>query len=149
MISLKQLIESGCFGPVKLGMTREEVKGSLGAPDDVGGTSRKSQKPSIWKYGDIELHFVHGANSLFLIHLDDFDVPSGGKSIDLDPWVIRGTLSLSEAEQHLSRCGIEYMMDKYEFKHIGKCLTAGVGVSFIFSEENLLLRAVSYRNTAS
>lgn len=102
-VSLKELIETGSFGPVKLGMNCEEVESSLGAPDDVGGTSRKYRKPSIWKYGEIELHFVQGADSLFLIHLDDFDVSSGGKSLHLDPWVIRGTLSLSDAEQHLSR----------------------------------------------
>ena len=57
--SLKELIESGGFGPVKLGMTREEVESSLDAPDDVGGTSRKYQKPSIWKYGDIELYLTY------------------------------------------------------------------------------------------
>lgn len=146
-VSLKELIETGCFGPVRLGMNREEVESSLGAPDDVGGTSRKYRKPSIWKYGDIELHFVLRADSLFLIHLDGFDVPTGGKSINLDPWVIRGTLALSDAEQHLSRSGIEYKVEESELT--GKYLTAGAGVRLIFSEENSFLEAMSYRTNAS
>ncbi len=91
-VSLKSLIETGGFGPVRLGMNREQVENCLGAPDDVGGTSRKYPKPSSWKYGDMEFHFVPGADSLLLIHLDDFEIPGGGKSIYLDPWVIRRTL---------------------------------------------------------
>jgi hypothetical protein len=42
---------------ISIGMTREEVVEALGPPDDVGGTSRKYRTPSIYKYGDIELHF--------------------------------------------------------------------------------------------
>ncbi len=84
---------------------------------------------------------------MFLIHLDSFDVPTGGKSINLDPWVIRGTLAMSDAEQHLSRSGIEYKVEESE--SMGKYLTAGAGVRLIFSEENLFLQAVSYCTNAS
>ena len=134
---------------MKLGMNREEVKGFLGAPDDVGGTSRKYPEPSIWKYGDIELHFdLGGADALFLIHCDDFGVPSGGRSIDLDPWIIRRTLSPPEAAKHLSDSGIYYRMEESE-PDGGKCITAGVGVRLIFIGDNLSLSAVSYLASAS
>lgn len=44
-------------GRIRIGMTRAEVIEALGPPDDVGGTSRKYRTPSIFKYGEIELHF--------------------------------------------------------------------------------------------
>jgi hypothetical protein len=40
-----------------LGKSRLEVVTILGEPDDKGGTSRKYPTPSIYKYGDIEVHF--------------------------------------------------------------------------------------------
>jgi hypothetical protein len=42
---------------IRIGMTRDEVIEALGPPDDVGVTSRKHRTPSIFKYGEIELHF--------------------------------------------------------------------------------------------
>jgi hypothetical protein len=42
---------------IRIGMTRAEVIEALGPPDDVGVTSRKYRTPSIFKYGEIELHF--------------------------------------------------------------------------------------------
>jgi hypothetical protein len=44
-------------GRLRLGMTRQELEAALGIPDEVGGTSRKYQVPSIWKYGDVEFVF--------------------------------------------------------------------------------------------
>jgi hypothetical protein len=43
---------------VKIGMTREEVRAALGEPDATGATSRKYPIPAIWKYGEVELHFL-------------------------------------------------------------------------------------------
>ncbi len=147
-VSLKDLIETGRFGSVRLGMNRAQVESSLGTPDEIGGTSRKYRKPSIWKYGDVELHFVPGADFLFLIYLDEFDVPSGGKLVDFDPWIIRKGLTLSDAEEQLSRSGIGYEGRDYELEDEAKCITAGVGVKFIFSGEGLPLRVVSFTNPA-
>jgi hypothetical protein len=147
-VSLKDLIQTGRFGSVRLGMSRAQVESSLGVPDDTGGTSRKYRRPSVWKYGDVELHFVPGSDSLWLIHLDDFDIPSGGKLVGFDPWVIRRSLTLSEAEEHLSQSGIDHEVGDYELEDDAKCLTAGVGVKLIFVGESLPLRVVSYTNAA-
>ena len=143
-VSLKDLIETGSFGPVRLGMSRIQVERSLGAPDHVGGTSRKYRKPSILKYGDIEFHFAASTECLFLIHLDEFDVPTGGRSINLDPWIIRRALLLVEAEKHLLESGIGYKVEEYELEDFAKQITAGVGVKLVFSGENLNLQALSY-----
>ena len=147
-VSLKDLIGTGRFGSVCLGMTRAQVESSLGKPDDVGGTSRKYRQPSIWKYGDVELHFVPGDDSLFLIHLDDFDVPSGGKLIDFDPWIIQRGLKLAEAEGKLSQSGIDYAVGDYELEDDAKCITAGVGVKLIFIGKDLPLSVVSFTKPA-
>ncbi len=54
---LQQCLHSGDFNGVTLGMTRDQVRAVLGEPDDTGGTSRKQRIPSVWKYGEVELHF--------------------------------------------------------------------------------------------
>ena len=147
-VSLKELIETGRFGSVRLGMSRAQIESSLGAPDDVGGASRKYLAPSIWKYGDVELHFVPGADSLCLIYLDEFDIPSGGKLVNFDPWVIRRSLTVSEAEEQLSQSGIGYEVGDYELEDNAKCIIAGVGVKLIFIGESLSLRVVSFTQPA-
>lgn len=42
---------------IRIGMTRDEVVAVLGPPSKVGCTSRKYRTPSIYKYGEVELHF--------------------------------------------------------------------------------------------
>lgn len=37
--------------------TRQEILNIFGEPDDIGVTSRKYPVPSVFKYGDIEIHF--------------------------------------------------------------------------------------------
>ncbi len=51
---------TGDICPLRLGMTRDEVKAILGEPDDVGYTSRKHRIPAIWRYEDLEFHFAGG-----------------------------------------------------------------------------------------
>jgi hypothetical protein len=125
-------------------MNREQVENLLGAPDALGGTSREYRKPSIWKYGDVELHFAQGIDALFLIHLNDFDVPSGGKSIRLDPWLITRLLTLPEAEERLTQNGVNYKMTDYEAEDDTTCLMVGAGVKLLFRGEDENLCVVSY-----
>jgi hypothetical protein len=55
-------------------MTRQEVIDVMGPPDDTGGTSRRHSTPSIFNYGDIELHFEHSEiGKLFLAYTEDSD----------------------------------------------------------------------------
>ena len=63
---------NGQISPIRIDMTRDEVRAVLGEPDDVGGTARKHRIPAIWKYGDVEFHFDHTAGGrLFLIYRED------------------------------------------------------------------------------
>ncbi|MCP3999052.1 MAG: hypothetical protein GY722_28915 [bacterium] len=56
-ILLAEAIRSGELGPVRLGMTKEEVRRALGAPDDVMRPSRRRRESPCWLYGDVEVYF--------------------------------------------------------------------------------------------
>lgn len=57
---------------IRIGMTRAEVRGVLGEPDDVGATPRGRRVPAIYRYGRIELHFEPGREGgLVLVYTED------------------------------------------------------------------------------
>lgn len=57
---------------IKLGMTRKEIVGVLGEPDDVGGVTRKYKTPSIYKYGIYEFTFgLQKTDGLCWVGYDD------------------------------------------------------------------------------
>lgn len=67
---------TGDICPLRLGMTRDELKAVLGEPDDVGGTSRRWRTPAIYKYADLEFHFGLGLQGrLTLIYQERDNVP--------------------------------------------------------------------------
>jgi hypothetical protein len=125
-------------------MSREQVESLLGAPDDWGGHSLEYPKATILKYGDVEFHFDPNAKDLVLIHMDDFDVPAGGKSVNLDPWIIRQSLGLGEAKDYLSHSGIGYEVIDYEDQDKSKHIVVKSGVKLLFVGEGEHLRAVSH-----
>lgn len=68
---------TGDICPVRLGMTRDELKAVLGEPDDVSTTSRKQRIPAIWTYDELEFHFEQGSDgSLWLIYREVDNVPA-------------------------------------------------------------------------
>ena len=107
-VSLKHFVETGRFGTVALGQSRAQVRAALGEPDDLGGTSRKHREPAIWKYGGFELHFPPSGDSLELIHVDHFDLPSGGRNVVVEPWIIRGDLPQDALERELKKLGLAF-----------------------------------------
>jgi hypothetical protein len=57
---------------VRIGMSRDEIVALLGVPDDIGGTSRKSKIPCIYKYGNVEFHFgATQSGKLVLAYTED------------------------------------------------------------------------------
>jgi hypothetical protein len=143
-VSLKELIESGHFGPLRLGMSREQVEGLLGAPDDLSVGSRKYSQACILKYGDVEFHFDPRGGGLWLIHLEQLDSPSAGKAVNLDPWVIQSSLTLPEMERCLSLSGITYQVTEHADWEDYKCMVAGAGAKLIFDGDEDRLRSLSH-----
>ncbi len=135
--SMQDFLQSGQLGPIRLGMSRTQVRELLGDPDDIGGTSRKYRVPATWKYGDIELHYERGKDQLVLIHADDFNVLSGGRAIDLDPWIIRGGVSLEEVQAQLQAVHIAYQFKEWPYGDNVIVLNVGryVQLSFLHSPE--------------
>jgi hypothetical protein len=134
--SLKHFLRTRELGGIRLGMREDEVAAILGTPDAVGGTSRKYLKPSLWKYGDVELFFDRQTRRLGLIVINFWGpkVPSGGNAIHLDPWVIRGGLTLSRLIPSLDQEGIEY----HETEPINfgtRQLSVGSSVTMIFNDD--------------
>jgi hypothetical protein len=68
---LEQEQMSEVLAHARLGMTRSEVIAVLGKPQAEGGTSRKYPTPSIFKYGDIELHFQPWKDGVLCVIWDE------------------------------------------------------------------------------
>jgi hypothetical protein len=134
-VSLKDFIITGIFGPFHLGMTRSQIKALLGSPDEVGGVSRKNKVPSIWKYGDIELHYKNDNDSLFMIYLDNFDIPNGGSKIDLEPWIIRRGISRKVVEEQMIQNQINYCVLESPYDENNSRLVIGIGIELLFIEK--------------
>ncbi|HEX4795535.1 MAG TPA: hypothetical protein VH370_17215 [Humisphaera sp.] len=66
----EQFSTTGNISPIRLGMTRSQVRSIFGEPHDVS-VDRVPDEPSVWKYGDLEFHFDWGADgTLCLIYMD-------------------------------------------------------------------------------
>lgn len=77
-VHLRNFAETGAFGSVAVGCSREELAKA---------------------FGDVEFHFSPDAEVLWLIHIDTFSreaYPEGPGNLTLDPWIFRRGASLSE-----------------------------------------------------
>ena len=83
-VSMLAFFQTGLFGNLTLGKTKEWVRDNFSFPD--GDPSLKAHKrANIWLYGNIEFHFHE--NELYLIHCDHVSTLNGGHKIDLDKWI--------------------------------------------------------------
>src|SRR5919109_4591244 len=109
-VNLKDFPRTLKLGRIHLGQHANDVAAILGEPDCVGGASRKHRWPPIWKYGDIELLFDYRTRQINMVVINFWEQknPSGGASIQLDPWIIKGGLRLDELTRRLDKEGIDY-----------------------------------------
>lgn len=134
-VDVERFLRTGAFGPIRLGLTEDEVRALLGDPDATGGTSRRQRTPKIWKYGDVELHF-DDQRRVQLVFFDDFDVPSGGRALTFDPWILRGTATRAEVEGTLRERGIAFEHGPAPDPG-GVVLTTSGGVELAFHADEL------------
>src|SRR5262252_10841427 len=109
-VNLKDFLRTLKLGRIHLGQGASDVAAILGKPDYVGGASRKYRLPAIWKYGDIEFLFDYRTRQINMVVINFWERkhPSGGASIQLDPWIIKGGLRLDELIRRLGEEGIDY-----------------------------------------
>ena len=132
-VSFLEWLRTGRFGPIHLGMSRTEVEGALGPPPVTGGTSRRRRTPTLWKYGDVELHFGQTREDpLDMLFLEGFSVPSGGQTLTLDPWTLRGGMGLEEAIRQLQATALsfEQRTNPADRDYLEVCLASGVKLGF-------------------
>ena len=109
-VNLEDFLRTLKLGRIHLGQGASDVAAILGKPDYVGGASRKYRLPAIWKYGDIEFLFDYRTRQINMVVINFWERkhPSGGASIQLDPWIIKGGLRLDELIRRLGEEGIDY-----------------------------------------
>ena len=109
--AIEHFLRTGEFGPIRLGDSYARVTALLGEPDDFMVRS-KGNDPKLLKYGAIEFCFVLDEDfSLAYILADHFDVLDGGAAIKLDPWVLRGHVTIEEVEHALRSAHIAFEPD--------------------------------------
>jgi len=62
-VRLVDVLRTGRLGCLYVGLAREEVTELVGPPDTVGGMSQRHLKPSIYRYGDLEVYFGSGGTA--------------------------------------------------------------------------------------
>lgn len=102
------LLRIGEFGPIRLGISRDQLRGHLGEPEDWGPAPKAKHHATIWKYGDIEFHFHFKEDALVRIFADGVGKLRGGRAIDLDPWILDGAALVGQVLEGLAAAKISY-----------------------------------------
>jgi hypothetical protein len=107
-LSLRDWICAGELGPFTVGATQAELVRAVGRPDH-GGTGGRDDL--VWKYGDVELLFDATTRPcrIHCVEMHAFEgAPTGGRWLQLDPWIVRSELPVEEMGFALGALGIPY-----------------------------------------
>lgn len=135
-ISLQDFVRTGRFGPVALGQSRADIAAALGDSDNMSAPTRKRRVPQVWKYGDFEFHFHEHSDALAMIFIDHFNVPRSGKSVAIDPWIIRRDVPFNVLSKALAELGLtrETVRDELLERVV---LHASSGIQFAYYPSDL------------
>jgi len=126
-LTLREFLETGRLGDIRLGMTRAEAQALLGPPEDISLT-----KDAVWKYGSLQLYFHE--NRLWLIALyfpwDELRLPNAFEAVGYLP--SRAT-TLQEFRKFLAESGSETNLDRTVDEAV--ILQVGPGIEVIFHRE--------------
>jgi hypothetical protein len=119
-IHLKDFVEKGKFGGLKLGKTKEWILNNFPDPDDISGNNMDYSL--IWTYGKFELHFDIGdKKTLYSIFTDYMPPVDGGEFLKIDPWIFKRSITLIDTISHLNTQKIDFKieyLDKYNYTKI-------------------------------
>jgi tetratricopeptide (TPR) repeat protein len=118
-VSLKDFIQTGQLGPIRLGMTRQEIYDLLGEPDGWTGTYPSLTDATftpigprgfpLWAYGPIEFYFGEVEQRLYTIYTDHLEwIGKRGKAIKLDGWLFEELSNINHVRDALRDMGISY-----------------------------------------
>ena len=131
---MQDFLQTGEFGPIRLGLSRRQLRSRLGEPEAWGPAPRAKHNAGIWKYGDVEFHF--NGDMLWLIFADHVTTLKGGRAIDLDPWVLNGNATINQALSDLEESHIPFQRIDWKFDDTTERFRVGVGVELIFWDKN-------------
>lgn len=134
-VSMQDFLRTGEFGPVRLGLSRRQLRGLLGEPEDWGVFPRAKHNATIWKYGDIEFHFHFREDALVGVFADGVEELRGGGAIDLDPWVLNGHALVEQVLGELAAANISCQRIPWTHDDATERFLVGAGVELLFLDE--------------
>lgn len=128
-ISLLQWIQSGKFGPLQIGDSRQKVLETFGEPPNW--MTEPIPKSPIWKYGDIEFYFQN--DILWMILLDDFRFSRGEAGLQIAPDFINGDVTPAQAAKYLAQNGVSFRSEIFPYNDNGLRCVCDSGATFSFA----------------
>jgi len=148
-VSPKRFLQSGRLGELKISMTEEQIVTLCGEPEMVGGVSSDYGQPSIFKYGNLEIHFSYFPPRICAALFIDYETSDETVQLPapfvIDDWHLTRNSDRNEVERYLQRNEIEYQTVT-QFKSIRPeiiIVTSGVRISFSDEDDRLSAIAVS------
>ena len=130
-VSLCEFARTGLFGPISLGMSREELRLLLGNPP-MWDADSTIEDASIWRYSDIEFYFQE--HKLWMIFTDHESLADGGETLEIGAWVVRPGLPRNDLEPALREHEITYRASHPAYDPRQCHVLTSVGVKFSFLE---------------
>ena len=135
--SMLEFARTGQLGPLRCGMSRDELLAAVGPPSDwmldtVDRIKSRMETSGIWWYGDVEFHFDE--DRVWMIFSDHSPLTDGGKTLLIDPWIIRAELPRLKFEAELTLRGIEFKTVTYPYAPDEVRVVTSHGAEFLFIE---------------
>ncbi len=122
-INILEFFQTGNFYRLILGKTKEWVLNNFPDPNYIG-IGETLESAAIWRYGNLELHFDQ--QELFLIYSDYIEDLSGGKFLELAPWILgkTGDFSLERIMREFNTLRMDYtILSKLNYDMIELTIT--------------------------
>lgn len=111
-VSLKRFPQSGRLSELQIGMTEEHIVTLCGEPEMVGGVSSNYGQHSIFKYGNLEIHFSYFPPRICAALFIDYETCDDHVQLPapfvIEDWHLTRNSDRNEVERYLQRNEIEY-----------------------------------------
>lgn len=138
-VSLRDFLESGQLGPVRVGQGEDQLRAELGEPDDA---TEIGPDTHILKYGSLELHVVDRAVTLIGLYFRELgDLPA---SLRISGYVPRHATGIEEFMRFLDQVEVRYETDPRLTFGDQVCLRVGAGVLAVFDAHGNEMDSLQY-----
>ena len=110
-ISLKEFLQTGRLGELRIGMAVQEVLALLGTPD-TGDSTLQSEQGSFWQYGTFTVSFGNEYNQLEGLASIEWAPPLGNAhlpaSCQIEDWDITADMLSADVKTYLRSNGFSF-----------------------------------------